>query len=529
MYYEEFGLRADPFRLRGSETLFLSATHLQGLAALEWGFREPSGLTLIAGEVGTGKTTLIHALLARHFGGFRIVELRTPPLSPEEMLLVTVMKLGLHPVGKDRVALLHALETFLADPSLTDSVVMIFDEAQGLSDEVLEEVRLLSNQRPRRRNALQIILVGQPELVQRLFAPKLRALDQRIGARALLRPLSCAEVYDYVNYLLHAQGARRRVFSRRALARVSDLSGGLPRNINNLCHTSMLLAYSEGQNLIKARHVDAAKRENGSMPAVAGTDGYGVDTSHRRAKRLVIAGIVGGLSVLAASVLAFRVASGNGWLGAWISKGHSALQHEARSVGELSSVLAGRMDLRETKGSSGSAGLQTPGAGGSEFSGPLPQPPPKDGAVPLAPEPGSADTHLPQIVHATSVPAQTPPVQTPPAQTAHSPSSNPGRARSLRYEVRRAEASLRAGRYTNASYHLKRALALAPNNQRVRHLLRVARERQSERMFGVWLKMTPRQVILMKERRQPPLKTMTSLLTSPKLPYRPKTKNDICA
>ncbi len=258
MYYKYFGLRDAPFQFAPCSVPFLSAAHLEGLAALEWGLCEPSGLTLLAGEVGTGKTTLIHALLAHQNKTVRIALVSNPTLTFEEMLRVIIQALGLHPIGKGKLAYLQALTTFLADPAITDGVVLIFDEAQGLSDEILEEVRLLSNSKPSRRDALQIVLVGQPELVQRLTASKLRALNQRIGARALLRPLRGAEINDYVDYLLRAQGARRSIFSRGALAQVAHSSGGIPRKINTLCHNSLLVAYADGSSVVKSRHVKAA-------------------------------------------------------------------------------------------------------------------------------------------------------------------------------------------------------------------------------------------------------------------------------
>ena len=140
-------------------------------------------------------------------------------------------------------------------------MILIVDEAQGLSDEILEELRLLSDSRPPQRHALQIILVGQPELVRRLTDSKLRALNQRIGARALLRPLRGSEIHQYVNCLLRAHGARNDLFSSSALDQVACLSAGLPRKINNLCHNSLVHAYLERSSMVEPRHVRAASVE----------------------------------------------------------------------------------------------------------------------------------------------------------------------------------------------------------------------------------------------------------------------------
>ena len=242
MYHEHFGLREVPFK---SSTLFLGAAHLDGLAKLEGAFSEPSGLTLVVGEAGIGKTTLIRALLARLTDDkVRIVQLTNPTMSFTEMLDVMLPQIGIHPAGRSKLASLQALKTFLCDAASAVRVVLIFDEAQRLSDETLGELRLLSDSRLPQRNALQIVLVGRPELVDRLSDPKLRALNQRIGARALLRPLRGAEIHDYVNCLLRAQGALHEVFSRGALVEVRVFERGSSpedqRPVSQLAFTGLL-------------------------------------------------------------------------------------------------------------------------------------------------------------------------------------------------------------------------------------------------------------------------------------------------
>ena len=140
--------------------------------------------TLLAGEVGTGKTMLIHTVITRlDDDHVRIAQINNPTLTFDEMLGAT--RANRLSCREGKFARLQAIKTFIADPA-QGQVILIFDKAQGLSDETLEELRLLSNSRPPQRNALQIVFVGQPELVERLADPKLRALNQRIGARALL-------------------------------------------------------------------------------------------------------------------------------------------------------------------------------------------------------------------------------------------------------------------------------------------------------------------------------------------------------
>src|SRR6202022_246036 len=145
MYYRHFGLNGSPFIFTAPDRLFLSAAQREVLAALKWGFQEePSGLTLLVGEVGTGKTTLIHSLLARQTAGVRLASVTNPTATFEQMLQFIVQEIGIHPIGKGKLAILQALKTFLMDPE-SDRVVLIFAQAQGLSDEILEKLALFSN------------------------------------------------------------------------------------------------------------------------------------------------------------------------------------------------------------------------------------------------------------------------------------------------------------------------------------------------------------------------------------------------
>ena len=329
----------------------MSAAHREALAALEWGFRESSGLTLVLGEVGTGKTTLVNSLLARANGGARVVQLNNPALTFEELLRLIIRQIGIHPAGRDKVAYLDTIETFLTDPSTTDKVVVIFDEAQGLSDDALEELRLFSNCR-RKQHSLQIVLVGQPELVQRLGEPQLRAINQRIGARAVLRPIHRSEVHDYIDYLIRAQGGRKGIFSARALARVAKLSEGLPRKINNLCNNAMMLAYSEGSRAVKPRHVQTAALELDDVVAFSArrVRRHGIQWVIGKGKPAVI----GALSVLAVASFALIVRFENGRIGMWAAHG-GVVNDPGRSPEELSKALPASISQNSgvTKSSSG--------------------------------------------------------------------------------------------------------------------------------------------------------------------------------
>ncbi len=262
MYYEHFGLSGAPFEFNPSASvLFMSAGHREGLAALEWGLREPSGFTMLVGEIGAGKTTLIYSLLASSHQGVRSAWVANPRLSFVEMLRQILGQLGdIKPQTSDKLALLEAFDAQLASLGPDECVALIIDEAQDLSDDSLEDLRLLSNFQSLERRRLQIVLVGQIELARRLSAPRLRQLNQRIGARALLPVLQGKEIYDYVEYRLRSRGGDiERLFTRGAIRELMRASGGIPRRINVLCHNALMLAYSEGEESASVEHVrDAA-------------------------------------------------------------------------------------------------------------------------------------------------------------------------------------------------------------------------------------------------------------------------------
>jgi type II secretory pathway predicted ATPase ExeA len=497
MYYEFFGLRDAPFKFLPSNVLFLSSPHLEGLAALEWAFQEPSGLTLLVGEVGTGKTMLIHSLIARiKDPNVRMAQISDPTMTFEQMLGVILQQLRINPIGKDKLACLQALRTFVSDPAGTSRVILIFDEAQGLSDEVLEELRLLSNSRPPERHALQIILVGQPELVQRLTDPRLRALNQRIGARAVLRPLRGEEIHDYVNCLLQAQGARRELIPRQALEEVAALSGGIPRKINNICHNAFLHAYLERSRVVQPRHVRAASMElenllHASDSRFARTARNLLDWIPLNRRALLAGGVVAAVLV-AALALEFgmpRRDSGNDSQ-AVVKSGPGAETHGATNPN-----LAHQNQKHEPASGAVVAAVP-PAPGGTENGAARPQTNASivsgtltSRTAAYASVPPSAPAHP---MAAQNVPRATRPLPAAPAPSAKTsvaaaqPLTAPAdrelsyrQKRKLAYEIRRAENSFQSGRYINSIYHSKRALLIDPENAEMRSLLQRAQAARS--------------------------------------------------
>jgi general secretion pathway protein A len=256
MYQEFFGLRESPFALTPDPRyLFLSEAHKEALASAVYGVQERKGFVLILGEVGTGKTTLIRHLLGRFGPNIRSVFVFNPAVSFPELLQLMLRDLELPCGSSRRVEMIDTLNDYLLKEAAAGRyVVVIIDEAQHLSPAVLEEVRMLSNLETARGKLIQILLVGQPELGDKLSRPELRQLRQRISLVAELKPLSYPDTVQYVKHRLEVAGmSDPTIFSDRALKIIHRASGGIPRLINVLCDKALVLSYGEGSRRIKGR------------------------------------------------------------------------------------------------------------------------------------------------------------------------------------------------------------------------------------------------------------------------------------
>lgn len=248
-YYVHFGLNGPPFDLFSSPSaLFLGREHSEAMAALEWGImHETSGYTLFLGEPGTGKTTLVCAILAKYFDRLRAAYLNHPKLSFNELMTTIMRQLGFEPDGPGKLAWLEAFDRLLLEAKPGARFAIIVDDAQALGSENFDELRFLSEHCCVKGRLIQIILVGQPELSQRLQSPRLKQIGDRIGARAVLNPLTAAETAKYIEHRLQLrQGRSTQIFTRTAINRVIRHSRGIPRRANILCHNAMLQAYAAG-------------------------------------------------------------------------------------------------------------------------------------------------------------------------------------------------------------------------------------------------------------------------------------------
>jgi general secretion pathway protein A len=266
MYLTFFGLNEKPFAITPDPRyLYLSERHAEALAHLLYGINEAGGFVQLTGEVGTGKTTIVRSLLAQTPKNAEIALILNPKMTPAEFLLTICEELGIGVPDssleslKDLVDILsHYL---LRAHAAGRRVVLVVDEAQNLSPEVLEQVRLLTNLETNTQKLLQIILIGQPELRELLARNELRQLAQRVTGRYHLNPLSRDETTAYVRHRLRVAGATNDICSPQALSEVFRLSQGVPRVINVICDRALLGAYSLDRHRVTAPLVRNAAGE----------------------------------------------------------------------------------------------------------------------------------------------------------------------------------------------------------------------------------------------------------------------------
>lgn len=273
MYAPFFGLQQEAFSIAPDPRfLHLSAGHREALAHLLYGLQGGGGFVLLTGEIGAGKTTVCRCFLEQVPPGHRVAYVYNPQLTPVELLHTVCQEFGVE-VGSPPPATtkpyVDALNRFLLDTHARgEQGLLVIDEAQGLSVELLELLRLLTNLETQDRKLLQIVLIGQPELRDQLARPELEQLSQRVIARVHLGPLNAAETADYVQHRLAVAGLQgAQPFAPRALALVHRLSGGVPRRINLLCQRALLGAYAHGRPRIDAAIVRQAAREAFDTPA----------------------------------------------------------------------------------------------------------------------------------------------------------------------------------------------------------------------------------------------------------------------
>jgi general secretion pathway protein A len=265
MYKNYFGLKEDPFSIAPDpQFLYMSGRHREALAHLIYGMKANSGFVLLTGEVGTGKTTVCRCLLGQIPDDSEVAFILNPKLSVVELLATICDELGIdYPTGNRSVKIFidQINLSLLAAYAHGKRTVLIIDEAQNLSIDVLEQIRLLTNLETDKRKLLQVIMLGQPELNRLLKRPELRQLSQRITARYHLEPLLKDEIEGYLTHRLAVAGVDRPLFPQKTMTKLYSLSGGVPRLINLLCDRALLGAYVKGENVVSPALLGEAAAE----------------------------------------------------------------------------------------------------------------------------------------------------------------------------------------------------------------------------------------------------------------------------
>jgi len=266
MYTEFFELIEKPFSLSTSPRfLYLGEKHKEALAILRYGVIERQGFVLLTGEVGTGKTTMVRALLSSLNQNVKYVHLANPLLSPREFISYLILSAFENKIHfKAKSEFLIAFEAFLTKMQQREKhFLLVVDEAHKLSFDLLEEIRLLSNLETAEEKLISIFLVGQPELNEKLSEPRCRPLLQRISVRYNIPPLDAKETREYVMTRLKKAGSKRaeEIFPNKTIDAVHQYSQGYPRMINILADNSMLLGYSKGESKISPAMVKSCYQD----------------------------------------------------------------------------------------------------------------------------------------------------------------------------------------------------------------------------------------------------------------------------
>jgi len=304
MYTSHFGLLEAPFSITPDpHYLYMSERHREALAHLVYGIGEGGGFVVLTGEVGTGKTTICRCLLKQLPANVDVALVLNPKLTALELLSTICDDLRLsYPADTTSVkVLVDCLYRYVLDAHERGRrTVVIIDEAQNLSPEVLEQVRLLTNLETTKEKLIQVILIGQPELDANLNRPELRQLNQRVTARYHLEPLGARETEAYIAHRLEVAGVGAQIFRSSAMREVHKLSKGVPRLINVMCDRALLGAYAADRRMIDVPTVRKAASE------VSGSDGWS-----RRHRVAIAVAVAAALAAAVVGVVAWPRALGS--------------------------------------------------------------------------------------------------------------------------------------------------------------------------------------------------------------------------
>ena len=264
MYGKHFGLEELPFSVTPDPRFsYTNSLYREAFATLRYGIESRKGFIVITGEAGTGKTTLLRRLMRTVEATVHTAFIFNTHLDFTELLRLVLSDLGVAHSANDRLTLMTQLNDYLIEQLHKDHIVSVLvDEAQDLSDEMLEELRLLSNLETDRAKLIQIVLMGQPELERKLDQPELRQLKQRVAVRCRLAPLMSDEVAPYINSRLQTVGYKgKELFDFGSVQKIALYSKGIPRLINVICDNALLIAYATSQSKVSAKIIDEVARD----------------------------------------------------------------------------------------------------------------------------------------------------------------------------------------------------------------------------------------------------------------------------
>lgn len=267
MYKKFFGLKENPFEIiPNPDYLYLSPNHENALTYLEYGLMKNVGFILLTGEVGAGKTTLVRYLTSQFEVEKEIAVIFNTNVAPDELLCLTLKSFKLEPVDGKRIKNLDMLERFLINrQSKNKQVLLIIDEAQNLSDAALEEVRMLSNLQNHDQSLIQIMLVGQPELKDRLLTSGHSPFAQRIAVNFFLPGLTEKETESYIFHRMEKAGGNPNIFTPKAIEKIFKASRGIPRTINLLCDAALAYGFGFEIETVDTPVIEQVIKDKGGM------------------------------------------------------------------------------------------------------------------------------------------------------------------------------------------------------------------------------------------------------------------------
>ncbi len=272
MYEAFYGLKENPFSIQPDpDFLYFSRHHSYAYAMMEFGIRNRAGFIVVSGEIGCGKTTLIRHMLNNLAPNLTVGLVYNTHREIADLLEWIMLALGIPHEGMSKVALFDGFQRFLIEQyGIGKSVLLIIDEAQNLSADALESLRMLSNINSDKHQLLQIMLVGQPQLKDMLMRPDLIQFSQRVEVDFHIKPFSNSDVQNYIEHRLAIAGRETPLFTHEACARIAEASHGIPRRINILCNTAMVYGFSAGAGTIDLDLVEEVlsdKAEFGALPS----------------------------------------------------------------------------------------------------------------------------------------------------------------------------------------------------------------------------------------------------------------------